>query len=287
MTIAILMTCHNRREITLRCLEYLFVACGNCNDVVFDLWLVDDGSSDGTAEAVKRRFPQVTIIHGDGNLFWAKGMHRAWTVAANSRHYDFYLWLNDDVVLKSNALLSILSDYDKLSNYQTIKRSNLKLQFSNSFPLVIIGACSEDESEQRCSYGATNSKDQRIIPNGSPQKADGWLNGNCVLVSNEVYSEVGMISDEYSHARADYDYAERLKRLGIPFYCSSAYVGSCKDGFRAKMCVKSFWQRIQMLWQPGYWNLHDLWLIRRRYHGIMPAILSCAHLVIIVARGVK
>ena len=287
MTIAILMTCHNRREITLRCLEYLFVACGNCNDVVFDVWLVDDGSLDGTAEAVKSRFPQVTIIYGDGNLFWAKGMHRAWTVAANSRHYDFYLWLNDDVVLKSEALLSILSDYDKLSNHQTLKPSNHKPQTSKSFPLVIVGACSEDESEQKCSYGTTNSNDQKIIPNGSPQRADGWLNGNCVLVPSEVYSKVGMISDEYSHARADYDYAERLKRLDIPFYCSSAYVGPCKDVFRAKMGVKSFCQRIQMLWQPGYWNLHDLWIIRRRYHGIVPAVISCAHLMLIAARGVK
>ena len=268
MTVAVLMTCYNRRETTLRFLSHFFAACGECHEVSFEVWLVDDGSSDGTAEVVKSRFPQVHIIPGDGNLFWARGMHKAWREAVHHHQYDFYLWLNDDVVLKSDAISGMLADYRAVGG-------------------VLVGACSEDETEQKCSYGTTNSKDQKIIPNGSPQRADGWLNGNCVLVPSEVYSKVGMISDEYSHARADYDYAERLKRLGIPFYCSSAYVGSCKDDFSAKMSVKSFWQRIQMLWRPGYWNIHDLWLIRRRYHGIVPAILSCAHLVLIAARGVK
>ena len=268
MTVAVVMTCHNRRETTLRCLSHFFAACGECQEVSFDVWLVDDGSSDGTAEAVRNRFPQVHVIHGNGALFWAKGMHKAWCEAARHRQYDFYLWLNDDVVLKSDAILRILADYRVVGG-------------------VLVGACSEDETEQTCSYGVTTSKDQKVMPNGDPQRADGWLNGNCVLVPREVFSKVGMISDEYSHARADYDYAERLKRLDIPFYCSSVYVGSCKNDFRAKMCAKSFWQRIQMLWRPGYWNLHDLWLIQRRYHGIAPAVISCAHLMLIAARGVK
>ncbi|MCR5752158.1 MAG: glycosyltransferase family 2 protein [Kiritimatiellae bacterium] len=268
MTVAVLMTCHNRRETTLRCLEHLFVACDKCKGISFDVWLVDDGSSDGTAEGVKDGFPQVHVVSGDGNLFWAKGMHRAWMAATHSRHYDLYLWLNDDVVLKRGAISGLLADYRVVGS-------------------VLVGACSEDDTEQKCSYGATNRNDQKIIPIGRPLRADGWLNGNVVLVPEEVFSKVGMISDEYSHARADYDYAERLRRLGIPFYCSSAYVGSCKDDFMAKMCAKSFWQRIQMLWRPGYMNLHDLWLIRCRYHGIMPAIMSCAHLVFIAARGIK
>ena len=197
MTVAVLMTCHNRRETTLRCLSHFFAACGECHEVSFEVWLVDDGSSDGTAEAVKKSFPQAYVVHGDGTLFWAKGMHKAWREAVHHHQYDLYLWLNDDVVLKSDAISGMLADYRAVGG-------------------VLVGACSEDESEQKCSYGTTNGKDQKIIPNGSPQRADGWLNGNCVLVPSEVYSKVGMISDEYSHARADYDYAERLKRLPAP-----------------------------------------------------------------------
>lgn len=263
--IAVLMACHNRSEATLYSLSALVQATkGLCCDV----YLVDDGSSDGTGVSVRRKFPFVHIIQGDGGLYWAKGMRLAWGTAVKSADYDFYLWLNDDLNLKRDALSGMFADYDKTGS-------------------VIVGACSDDEEETMCSYGASDASDKKINPNGTPQRAEGWLNGNCVLVPRNVYKRIGMISGEYTHARADYDYAERLKQAGIPFYCSSQYVGVCHNDFGEKMAGVRLCQRLQMLWKPGYFNLHDLWLIRRRYHGITAAILSCAHLTFIVIRGVR
>jgi GT2 family glycosyltransferase len=72
--IAILITCYNRKEKTLSCLAALF----NCivpDGYGFDVFLVDDGSTDGTSDAIKEGFTQVNIIQGNGNLFWNRGMH--------------------------------------------------------------------------------------------------------------------------------------------------------------------------------------------------------------------
>lgn len=259
--IAVLMACYNRLAVTRRCLRALFD-----NSFNLDVWLVDDASPDKTGEVVEKEFPQVHVIKGSGKLFWAKGMALAWREAA--RHdYDFYLWLNDDVILYPDAARGILDDYDKCNS-------------------VIVGACCEPIGKV-ISYGATDANDQKVIPNEAPQKSDGWLNGNVVLIPRDVYQRVGIISDEYTHARADYDYAERLKKAGIPFCSSSKFVGECHYEFDAKMRGKSLWQRIQLLWRPGYWNLHDLWLIRSRYHGYGRAIVSSLHLVAIAFRGVK
>lgn len=43
----------------------------------FDVFLVDDESTDGTSEAIKSEFPEVSIIKGDGSLFWNRGMYTA------------------------------------------------------------------------------------------------------------------------------------------------------------------------------------------------------------------
>ena len=265
MKIAVLMASHNRRHSTVECLRLLSL---QSNARLCEVFLLDDGSTDGTADAVAKEFPNVRIIQGEGNLYWAKGMRLAWETATKSADYDFYLWLNDDLNLKRDALSGVLADY-----YNTGS--------------VIVGACSEDEVEAVCSYGASNASDNKIIPNGAPQRAEGWLNGNCVLVPRDVYKRIGMISSEYTHARADYDYAERLKNANIPFYCSSKYVGVCHNDFHEKVKELALWQRLQMLWRPGYFNLHDLWLIRLRYHGITAAILSCTHLTYMVIRGIK
>lgn len=263
MKLAVLIASHNRRDMTLCCLSRLLPQLGEEDGV----YLVDDGSTDGTTDAVSKEFPRVTIIKGDGSLYWAKGMRKAWEIAISKRKdWDAFLWLNDDLLLRPEALAGMLFDYKKTNS-------------------VVVGPCSEDDEESVCSYGATNVYDMKIVPNGSPQLADGWFNGNCVLVPWGVYCKVGMISGEYTHARADYDYAERLVKANIHFYCASKYVGVCHNDFDKKMHAKSLWQRICMLCKPGYFNLHDLWLIRRRYHGIPRAIISCLHLLCIVVRG--
>jgi len=263
MKIAVLLTCHNRVKTTLRCLSSLNLAAG---DHSCDVYLVDDGSTDGTCEQVRATFPSVKIILGSGSLYWAKGMHRAWQEACANDDYDFYLWLNDDVVLKGNAIAELVADYTKTLS-------------------VIIGACSEEDDDSQVSYGATDASDKLIVPTGEPQGADGWFTGNCVLIPRSIFKSVGLISNAYSHARADYDYAERLKQQGLRFYCSSCYVGVCHNDFKEKVSGMGRWSRIKALAQPGYWNLHDLWLIKSRYHGWVAALIACTHLIWIALKG--
>ena len=95
--VAVLLTCHNRVEKTLKCLSKLF---GQQVDesVKVTVYLVDDGSTDGTGIAVKDRYPDINVIYGDGSLFWNGGMHQAFAEALKVG-FDYYLWLNDDTNL--------------------------------------------------------------------------------------------------------------------------------------------------------------------------------------------
>lgn len=58
---------HNRVTRTLACLESL----SRVKEPRFSIVVVDDGSSDGTAAIISRRFPRVTIVYGDGTLWWS------------------------------------------------------------------------------------------------------------------------------------------------------------------------------------------------------------------------
>ena len=104
--IAILITCHNRRETTLSCLD----AINNqklANTVTLQVYLVDAGSTDGTKEAVLEHFPEVNLIPRDKDLFWCGGMRVAFDMAARNT-YDYYLWLNDDTKLLSDSIQKLL-----------------------------------------------------------------------------------------------------------------------------------------------------------------------------------
>ena len=133
MKIAVLLTCHNRREKTLSCLKNLLEQ--NLEDIDLSVYLVDDGSSDGTSDAIKEHFPEVNIIEGNGELYWNRGMHLAWTTALKNPNWDAVLWLNDDTILNDGALKTIVK-------YAT--------QYKNS---IIVGSVSSVEDQSIYTYG--------------------------------------------------------------------------------------------------------------------------------------
>jgi GT2 family glycosyltransferase len=66
-SIYIIIPVHNRKQITIACLENL----NACDDLQkYHVIVVDDGSTDGTAEAIRSQYPIVEILTGDGNLWW-------------------------------------------------------------------------------------------------------------------------------------------------------------------------------------------------------------------------
>lgn len=89
---AIIIPVHNRRDVTLGCLRHLR-AIGDLTR--YRVVVIDDGSTDGTADAVRGEFPSVEIVAGDGELWWtgaiALGMQRAFESGAEA-----VCWLNDD-----------------------------------------------------------------------------------------------------------------------------------------------------------------------------------------------
>ncbi len=90
----------NRKQTTLRCLEHL-QNIGELNR--FEVIVVDDGSTDGTPNSIQNRFSNVTLLRGDGSLYWAgavaRGMQYAHTL--DSR---FIFWLLPDCLPESDTL---------------------------------------------------------------------------------------------------------------------------------------------------------------------------------------
>src|SRR5437868_1085131 len=96
---------HNRREITLQCLRSLSRIDRTGLDV--NIFIVDDGSTDGTSEAIREQFPSVKLIQGDGNLWFTEGTNTG--VRAALKHDPKYvLLINDDSVFDEHFLVRLV-----------------------------------------------------------------------------------------------------------------------------------------------------------------------------------
>ena len=102
-SIAICIASHNRRETTLKCLRSLPLR----SDARLKVFLVDDGSTDGTGEAVLAEFPATRILRGDGNLWWGGAMQWA-TQEALADGAERIVWLNDDFIPRPGALEALV-----------------------------------------------------------------------------------------------------------------------------------------------------------------------------------
>jgi GT2 family glycosyltransferase len=93
---------HNGVNRTIRCLRSLMSGTFVPRTVV-----VDDGSSDGSGDLISSEFPEVTILRGDGNLWWSGAMNLG-VDHALAGGADYILSLNNDCVLDLRAVEALV-----------------------------------------------------------------------------------------------------------------------------------------------------------------------------------
>ena len=79
--IAILLTVYNRKNVTINGITTLFSIMKMMKDFHFEVFMTNDGCTDGTEEEVAALFPSIHIINCSGQLYWSRGMNVAWRAA--------------------------------------------------------------------------------------------------------------------------------------------------------------------------------------------------------------
>lgn len=219
--IAALMTCHNRCEITLAGLDYLFKSASNMEDrIELKTFLVDDGSTDGTNLAVKKQFSGVEIIEGDGSLYWNGGMRTAFASAV-TQDFDAYLLVNDDTELYDYAIAKLLDVFVAKTSISSDK-------------VIVVGTTQAPGSEG-ITYGGLRKgpwwkplQFTRVMPESNRSVPCDTFNCNCVLLSRSVAQLVGNLDDAFTHAMGDFDYGLRASNLGCSLWVAPGFIGECE-----------------------------------------------------------
>jgi N-acetylglucosaminyl-diphospho-decaprenol L-rhamnosyltransferase len=97
-SVDVVVVTHDTREITLGCIDSVLGDGGE--GVTVRLTVVDNASSDGTASAVRDRFPEVRVIRNESNL----GYGAACNQGLRDGDSDYVLILNSDIVVRPGAI---------------------------------------------------------------------------------------------------------------------------------------------------------------------------------------
>jgi GT2 family glycosyltransferase len=235
---AVLVACHNRQQKTLNFLKS-FYNQEITTRLQMDVYLLDDGSTDGTAYEVQQMYPEVRILTGTGNLFWAGAMRSLWKHVLQ-KSYDLYLLCNDDVTWMNQALERFINNY-KVAGSGTI----------------LIGSTISWVTK-KMTYGGhrLNRIDRAAYKAVQPDKTENkWChlgNANIFMVDAEVVSRIGIFSEGYTHYLADYDYTLRAYKAGLKVLVAPGYYGYCEDdhGVSWLSGKSSLKERIAFLYSP-------------------------------------
>jgi len=202
MVHALIPAHNNKPEVlqVLRCLERQ-----RYGDL--EVLLVDDGSTDGTGEEVRRGFPRVRVLQGDGQLWWTgANVLGVSDVTERAKEGDFILLLNNDVSMDEDYVGELVKCSERLGR-------------------AIVGSTIVDDECRDCMVAGlrldrrlrvTEQTDAAAIRESEYDDQVDVLPGRGTLVPLEVFRRIGTFnSHRLPHYGADYEFSIRARRAGF------------------------------------------------------------------------
>lgn len=202
--VGLVIPVHNRRETTLQGLRSLHRI--NLGEFDVKIFVVDDGSTDGTSDAVGAQFPDVELIRGDGTLHYAAGTNRG-IEAALKWDAEFIVTMNDDSIFHEEFLVRLVSTARQ--NPRSLVGSMLLLwdQPHRAFQV---------DPEFSVLSGGWVFPHELTAFSVAPEPFEvECLVGNCVLFPREAIVEQGLMDEKkFPHGWGDAQYTVRMKQGG-------------------------------------------------------------------------
>lgn len=207
-SVYVVVPAFNRCEKTLRFLQ----AFREVTYTNYRIIIVDDGSTDGTAQSVELGFPDVILLHGDGNLWWSGGTNMGVRCALD-HGADYILTINDDGVMQPDFLSRMMAVAQQNPRY--IVGCRLQCQ-DRPDEVWALGSTAVFRGGELFRLNFAGQSWERIgasVPNPYPVDC---LPGNGVLLPRAVFERVGLYDAHgLPQYHADSDLVLRARRAGF------------------------------------------------------------------------
>ncbi len=199
--VSVVVPAHNQYAVTRRCLAALAYAPTR---VPFELIVVDDGSSDGTAEALAREAPGVQVIRHD----YARGFNQACHSGVAAARGSFVVLLNNDTEPCALWLEELLEPFQR---WPDTGMTGSQLLYPDG-RLQEAGGIVWGNGEP-WNYGKGQNP---FAPGVSYTRQVDYVSGAAMALRRELWGQLGGFSPEFSPAYyEDTDLAFKVRQAGL------------------------------------------------------------------------
>ncbi len=192
----ILLPVHNRCEVTRRFIASLKEQTYRH----YHLVLIDDGSTDGTAEMVRAEMPVLSVITGAGNWWWAGALQQGyeWLRAQSAETSDLVLIINDDTEFTPDFLACAVGLMKNLRGTLLLAQA-----YSMATGQIIGGGVHVDWSRLQFSQTVTQAETNCLSTRG------------LFLSVGDFLRTGGFFPKILPHYLSDYEFTLRAHRKGL------------------------------------------------------------------------
>lgn len=213
MELTIIILNYNTSELLKNCLNSIFEFEWNKK---FEIWVVDNNSSDKSVEMVKKHFPKVKLMETGENLGFAGGNN----IALRRVKSKYAMLLNSDTIVLDGSLDALVEFMNeghfgigtcKLLNKDKSFQPNAgDLPFGMALFSWISGI--DDIPFVGELLPSFHIKSEKII---KTNKNIGWVSGTAMIIKNEVIEKIGLLDNSLFMYAEDTDYCIRAKKAGF------------------------------------------------------------------------
>ncbi|UCH62336.1 MAG: glycosyltransferase family 2 protein [Fidelibacterota bacterium] len=236
--IVIIVLNWNGREITLQCLRSLErLKYGNYATI-----LVDNGSRDGSVEAVSTDFPQVKVLSLPVNLGFAGGNNAGLEVALQ-QNPDWIMFLNNDTEVAPDLLTALTSGIKRFPDGAVF---GPKIYYGEEEDLIWYAGGEMNLPLGRLRHRGIRERDQGQYNQAGPTD---FVSGCCLLIRADLVRQLGGFDPSYVMYTEDADLCYRVRQLG--FSCYYLPDGRIKHYLSSSIGGELSLRKVYLKWRSG------------------------------------
>jgi GT2 family glycosyltransferase len=197
----------NTKDLLLNCLASIYQTV---HDLSFEVWLVDNASSDGSMAAAREKFPEIRVIQNSRNL----GFAAANNLALRQIRGRYALLLNTDATLTARAVQNLMefmeaSPEAAMACGQLLNLDGTRQNSIANFPSLPLFLT--NESLLRILFPKTYPS--KLQQYESPIEVESCI-GACMMVRKTAMDAVGVLDERFFFFFEETDWAYRMGRAG-------------------------------------------------------------------------
>jgi len=211
MDISIVIVNRNTKPLLLRCLDSI---AKTVKDIAFEVWLVDNGSYDGSVEAALEAFPGINLIRNTENLGFAAANNQAFRKIRGR----YALLLNSDAFLTENAAADLFSFMENTPDaamacgqllYLDGSKQNSFARFPTPFTLFL------GDGLYQILFPSSHPVKRQVFD--KPVQVDSCI-GACMIVRKNAMDQAGLLDERYFFFMEETDWAKSMSEQGWKVY---------------------------------------------------------------------